>query len=65
VSGGLVGEPQTLTVLGDGRVRNQLGAATSLTAQFSNGVNITGRIAGEVLSGIQAGEALLRVGYDF
>jgi autotransporter-associated beta strand protein len=63
--GGLVGQPQTLTVLGDNRVRNQLAPALSLTAQFPEGFNVTANVSAEVLGGQNTGEALLKIGYDF
>lgn len=65
VKGGFVGQGQTLMVVGDNRVRNQLAPAASLTAQFPNGVNVTANVGAEVLSGQNTGEALLRIGYDF
>ena len=63
--GGLVNEPQTLTVLGDNRVRNQLAPALSLTAQLPNGLNVVANVSAEVLGGQSTGEALLKLGYDF
>lgn len=65
VKGGLVGQPQALTVIGDNRVRNQFAPAVSLTAQFPNGFNMTANVSAEVFDGQNTGEALLRLGYDF
>ena len=63
--GGLVNQAQTLSVLGDGRVRNQLAPALSLTAQFPDGINVIANVSAEVLGGQSTGEALLKIGYDF
>ncbi len=65
IKGGLVGEPQTLSVLGDNKPRNQFAPGISLTSQFQNGLYIIANVSGEVLDGQNAGEALVRVGYDF
>lgn len=65
IKGGLVDEPQTLSVLGDNKKRNQFAPGASLTAQFQNGMYVIANVSGEVFSGQNAGEALVRVGYDF
>jgi len=65
MSGGLVNQPQTLTVLGDNRVRNQFSAGTSLSAQFKEGFYIVGNVSGEIGSGEKSGEAVLSIGYQF
>jgi hypothetical protein len=65
IQGGLLNQPQTLTVLGDDRVRNQLSSGFSLSAQFNDGLYMIGNISGEVGSGEKSGEAILSVGYQF
>ncbi|MBS0272666.1 MAG: autotransporter domain-containing protein [Proteobacteria bacterium] len=65
VRGGLVGQPQTLSVVGDNKVRNQFAPGVSLTAQLENGTYIIGNVSGQVFSGENSGEALVRIGYDF
>lgn len=65
INGGLVNQPQTLSVLGDDKARNQFAPGVSLTTQFRNGAYIIANVSGQVFSGQNTGEALLRVGYDF
>jgi outer membrane autotransporter protein len=65
VKGGLVGQPQTLIVVGDNRTRNQFAPAVSLTAQLPNGINLIANLSAEVFDGQNTGEALLKLGYDF
>ena len=52
-------------VKGDGKVRNLLNAGLSLTAQFKNGLYVTGDINGEAGSHEKTGSAILGIGYQF
>jgi outer membrane autotransporter protein len=65
LNGGFVNQPQTLTVLGDNKARNQFAPGISLTTQFRNGAYLIANVSGQVFSGQNSGEALLKVGYDF
>ena len=65
LNGGFVNQPQTLTVLGDNKARNQFAPGVSLTTQFRNGAYLIANLSGQVFSGQNSGEALLKVGYDF
>jgi len=53
------------TVLGDNRVRNLFNSGLSLTAQFKEGVYVTGNVNGEFGSGEKGGNAMVSVGYQF
>jgi outer membrane autotransporter protein len=65
VKGGLVGEPQTLTLLGDSKVRNQVAPGVGVTVQFAKGLYIIANVSAQLGSGQNLGDALVRVGYDF
>jgi outer membrane autotransporter protein len=65
VQRGLVGQSQSLVVLGDNRTRNQVAAGLTLTAQFANGMYVIGNVISQFGSGQKLGDALIRVGYDF
>jgi autotransporter-associated beta strand protein len=65
VKGGLIGEPQTLTLLGDSKVRNQVAPGVGVTVQFAKGLYIIANVSAQLGSGQNLGDALVRVGYDF
>ena len=65
VKGGLIGEPQTLTVRGDNKIRNQVAPGLGVTVQFEKGLYIIANVSTQLGSGQNLGDALLRVGYDF
>jgi autotransporter-associated beta strand protein len=65
VKGGIVGEPQTLTLLGDSKVRNQVAPGVGVTVQFAKGLYIIANVSAQLGSGQNLGDALIRVGYDF
>jgi outer membrane autotransporter protein len=65
VKGGIIGEPQTLTLLGDSKVRNQVAPGVGVTVQFAKGLYIIANVSAQLGSGQNLGDALVRVGYDF
>ena len=65
VNGGLVSQPSTLVVTGVNKVYNQIAPGLGLIAQFKNGLNISTNVYAECGGGLNIGEALVRVGYEF
>ncbi|MBY0502158.1 MAG: hypothetical protein K2P93_09685, partial [Alphaproteobacteria bacterium] len=63
--GGIIGEPQTLTLLGDSKVRNQVAPGVGVTVQFTKGLYVIANVSAQLGSGQNLGDALVRVGYDF
>jgi len=53
------------TVYGDNRVRNMLSPGLALTAQFKNGLYVTGDVNAEAGSGERLGQVMLNLGYNF
>ena len=65
LSGGYVGQPSTLVVAGVNQTYNQIAPALGLIAQFKNGMYVSGNVYGAFGGGLNIGEALVRVGYEF
>ncbi|MBY0501931.1 MAG: hypothetical protein K2P93_08035, partial [Alphaproteobacteria bacterium] len=65
VKGGIIGEPQTLTLLGDSKIRNQVAPGVGVTVQFAKGLYVIANVSAQLGSGQNLGDALVRVGYDF
>ncbi len=61
----LSGQSFGTTVFGDNRVRNFFSPGIGLTAQFKNGLYITGDIKGEIGEGERAGQFMIEAGYTF
>lgn len=65
VKGGLINQPSSLVVTGLNKVYNQIAPGMGLITQFANGLYVSGNVYGQCGNGLNIGEALLRVGYDF
>ncbi len=65
VKGGFINQPSTLVVTGANKVYNQIAPGLGLIAQFPNGLYVSGNVYAQCGSGLDIGEALLRVGYQF
>ena len=65
VNGALAGQPGALAVTGVSKIYNQIAPGVGLIAQFVNGLYVSGNVYGEFGGGLNIGEALIRVGYEF
>ena len=65
VNGGLISQPSTLVVTGVNKVYNQIAPGVGLIAQFKNGLYVSTNVYAECGGGLNIGEALVRVGYEF
>ena len=65
VSQGLITQPASLVVTGVNKIYNQIAPAVGLSAQFKNGVYLSGNVYGQFGGGLNLGEAMIRLGYEF
>ena len=65
INGGLISQPSTLGVTGVNKVYNQVAPGLGLIAQFKSGMYVSGNVYGGFGGGLNIGEALVRVGYEF
>ncbi len=65
VNGGLVNQPSTLVVTGVNKTYNQIAPGVGLIAQFENGLHTSANVYAECGGGLNIGEVLVRVGYEF
>ncbi len=65
VNGGLINQPSTLVVTGVNKVYNQIAPGVGLIAQFENGLYSSANVYAEWGGGLNIGEVLVRVGYEF
>lgn len=65
VKGGFINQPSTLIVTGANKIYNQIAPGLGLIAQFASGFYVSGNVYGQCGNGLNIGEALLRVGYEF
>ena len=65
VNGGLVNQPSSLVVTGVNKVYNQIAPGLGLVAQFASGLYASTNVYAECGGGLNIGEVLVKIGYEF